>query len=99
MYGSTSRSNFRGIEGYEDHGVEVLCFWDEDDNLFATAINVACPAQEVESGSVVDSDFWHQVRQSLRAKYGEDLLVLGWTGAAGDQSPHLMIRKAEGERM
>ncbi|WP_153556852.1 hypothetical protein [Roseimaritima sediminicola] len=99
MYGSTSRSNFRGLEGYEDHGVEVLCFWDENDKLFATAINVACPAQEVESGSVVDADFWHQVRQSLRAKYGEDLLVLGWTGAAGDQSPHLMYRKAADERM
>src|SRR5690606_28071340 len=25
--------------------------------------------------------------------------VLGWTGAAGDQSPHLMFRKAAEERM
>jgi hypothetical protein len=25
--------------------------------------------------------------------------VLGWTGAAGDQSPHLMVRKAAEERM
>jgi hypothetical protein len=99
MYGSTSKSNFRGIEGYEDHGVEVLCFWDKDDKLFATAINVACPSQEVESGSAVNADFWHQVRESLREKHGKDLLVLGWTGAAGDQSPHLMYRKAADERM
>ena len=26
MYGSTKRADFRGIEGYEDHGVEELCF-------------------------------------------------------------------------
>jgi len=37
--------------------------------------------------------------KSLRAKYGKDLLVLGWTGAAGDQSPHLMFRKRAEERM
>jgi hypothetical protein len=99
MYGATSKANFRGIEGYEDHGVEVLCFWDDQEKLFATAINVACPAQEVEGGSAVNADFWHNVRESLRAKYGKDLLVLAWTGAAGDQSPHLMYSKASEERM
>ncbi len=99
MYGATSTANFRGIEGYEDHGVEVLCFWDDQEKLFATAVNVACPAQEVEGGSAVNADFWHNVRESLRAKYGADLLVLGWTGAAGDQSPHLMYSKASEERM
>jgi hypothetical protein len=99
MYGATNKADFRGIEGYEDHGVEVLCFWDDQEKLFATAINVACPAQEVESGSSVNADFWHTVRESLRAKYGKDLLVLAWTGAAGDQSPHLMYSKAAEERM
>ncbi len=99
MYGSTSSSNFRGIEGYEDHGVEVLCFWDNKGKLLATAINVACPSQEVEGGSAVNADFWHQIRESLREKHGKDLLVLGWTGAAGDQSPHLIYRKGADERM
>ena len=99
MYGATSDSAFRGLEGYEDHGVEVLCFWDEHGKLFATAINVACPSQEVESKSTIDADFWHQVRRSLQAKHGEDLLVLAWTGASGDQSPHLMFRKQAEERM
>ena len=99
MYGATNRANFRVIEGYEDHGVEVLCFWDANDKLFATAINVACPSQEVEGRSAVNADFWHQVRELLHEKHGKDLLVLGWTGAAGDQSPHLMHRKAAEERM
>ena len=44
MYGDTSIDSFRGIEGPEDHAVEVLFFWDEGDNLVATAVNVTCPA-------------------------------------------------------
>jgi hypothetical protein len=99
MYGATDRADFRGLEGYEDHGVEVLCFWDENDHLFATAINVACPAQEVESKSAIDADFWHHVRRQLQEKHGDDLLVLGWTGASGDQSPHLMFRSRAEQRM
>jgi hypothetical protein len=99
MYGKTDVATFRRMEGYEDHGVEVLCFWNREEQLVATAVNVACPAQEVEGLSAVNADFWHQVRQSLRARHGERLHVLGWTGAAGDQSPHLMFRKAAEERM
>jgi hypothetical protein len=99
MYGPTDRPDFRGIEGSEDQGVEVLFFWNREGKLFATAINVACPSQEVEGDSSVNADFWHDVRESLRARRGKDLLVLGWTGAAGDQSPHLMYRKRAEERM
>jgi hypothetical protein len=99
MYGGTDRSNFRGLEAGEDHGVEVLFFWDEAGDLIATAIEVACPSQEVEGRSAVNADFWHEVRQSLKQRHGEQLAVLGWTGAAGDQSPHLMYRKAAEERM
>jgi hypothetical protein len=99
MYGPTDRPDFRGIEGPEDQGVEVLFFWDREGRLLATAVNVACPSQEVEGGSAVNADFWHDVRESLRARHGKDLLVLGWTGAAGDQSPHLMYRKRAEERM
>ncbi|WP_076351319.1 hypothetical protein [Paludisphaera borealis] len=99
MYGPTDKPDFRNIEGPEDHGVEVLFFWDGAGNLIATAVNVACPSQEVEGLSAVNADFWHQVRESLRARHGKSLLVLSWTGAAGDQSPHLMYRKRAEERM
>ncbi|MFG0261161.1 MAG: hypothetical protein ACF788_02070, partial [Novipirellula sp. JB048] len=99
MYGNTNNANFRGIEGYEDHGIEVLCFWDDQDKLIATAINVACPSQEVESGRAINADFWHPVREALQAKHGKELHVLAWTGAAGDQSPHLMYSKRAEERM
>ncbi|MFG0333811.1 MAG: hypothetical protein ACF8TS_10650 [Maioricimonas sp. JB049] len=99
MYGRTNAATFRGIEGPEDHGVEVLFFWNRDDELIATAVNVACPSQEVEGRSKVNADFWHEVRESLQEKHGGQLHVLGWTGVAGDQSPHLMYRKAAEERM
>jgi len=99
MYGATNRPDFLSIEGYEDHGIEVLFFWDRNRKLIAAAVNVACPSQEVESRSAVNADFWHEVRQGLRKKYSGELCVLGWTGAAGDQSPHLQWRKAAEERM
>jgi len=99
MYGNMQRADFREAEGPEDHGVEVLFFWDQNGKLTATAVNVACPSQEVEGDSEVNADFWHQVRESLRTKYGKDLLVLSWTGAAGDQSPHLRYRRRAEERM
>jgi hypothetical protein len=99
MYGPTNVPDFRGIEGPEDQGVEVLFFWDRQGKLIATAINVACPAQEVEGETSVNADFWHEIRQALRARHGENVQVLGWTGAAGDQSPHLMYRKQAEERM
>lgn len=99
MYGATDKADFRGIEGPEDQGVEVLLVWDRAGKLVATAINLACPSQEVEGNTSVDADFWHEVRESLRARHGRDLEILAWTGAAGDQSPHLMYRKQAEERM
>lgn len=99
MYGQTDKPDFRGIEGPEDHGVEVMFVWDEAGKLIATAVNLACPSQEVEGESSVDADIWHEIRETLRARRGANLVVLGWTGASGDQSPHLMYRKRAEERM
>ena len=99
MYGKTDRPDFRGLEGYEDHDVGTLFFWNDAGKLIAMAVNVSCPSQEVEGDSNINADFWHPVRQSLRKRYGPDVCVLGWAGAAGDQSPHLMYRKQAEERM
>jgi hypothetical protein len=99
LYGKTDQPDFRGLEGYEDHDVGTLFFWNESGNLIAIAVNVSCPSQEVEGLSNLNADFWHPVRESLRRRYGQDVCVLGWAGAAGDQSPHLMYRKTAEERM
>jgi len=99
MYGKTDIAEFRNLEGYEDHDVNTLFFWNDLGRLVATVVNVSCPSQEVESRSAVNADFWHPVREALRERYGEQLCILAWTGASGDQSPHLMYRRAADERM
>ncbi|MBM4094765.1 MAG: hypothetical protein FJ276_35960, partial [Planctomycetes bacterium] len=99
MYGATNKETFREIEGYEDHAVETLFFWDLEKQLVATAINIACTAQEVEGKSSVDADFVHPVRMALRKRFGDQLAVLAWIGAAGDQSPHLLFRQKAEDRM
>ena len=99
MYGATNRPDFRAIEGYEDHNLEVLFFWDDQDQLIATAVNVPCPSQEVGGGSTIHADFWDPVRRMLRERHGEHLLVLGLTGASGDQTSRLMYGRAADERM
>jgi len=99
MYGKTNIAEFRNLEGYEDHDVNTLFFWNDLGQLVGTVVNVSCPSQEVESRSAVNADFWHPVREALRERYGEQLCILAWTGASGDQSPHLMYRKEADERM
>lgn len=99
MYGKTDTPDFRNLEGYEDHDINTLFFWDKNKKLIALGVNVPCPAQEVEGRSFVNADYWHPTREALRKKYGAGLCILGWIGAAGDQSPHPMYRKKAEERM
>ncbi len=99
MYGQTNVPEFRSIEGSEDQNVQTLFFWNQEGNLIAVAINVACPSQVVEHRTVINADYWHPLRQKLRKRFNSQLSVLGWIGASGDQSPHLMYGKAADERM
>ena len=99
MYGKTNLANFRGLEGYEDQNINTLFFWNQAEDLIAVSINVACPAQEVEGRSNINADYWFPIRETLRKRFGSKLCVLGFIGAAGDQSPHLMYGNAGEERM
>ncbi len=90
---------FRHIEGYEDHGVDILCFYDDQRQLKATAITLACTAQMSQGETVVSADFWHDARELLRARYGKELCVLGFCAPSGDQCPHLSYRKKSETRM
>ena len=98
MYGKTDTPKFLGIEGYEDHAVDVLLFYDRQKTLKAAAITLACPAQSV-SGSKLSADFWHDVRKLLHERHGEELCVLGFCAPAGDQAPNLLVRKKSEARM
>ncbi|MHB8973549.1 MAG: hypothetical protein ACYC3X_25255 [Pirellulaceae bacterium] len=99
MLGNTNDPNFRHVEGYEDHSVDILCFYDAEQRLKATALSVACPAQMSQGETVVSADFWHYARQLLRERYGQELGVLGFCAPAGDQCPHLSIRGKSEARM
>jgi hypothetical protein len=99
MFGRTDTDKFRGLEGYEDHNLEALFFWNAQDKLIATAINVSCPAQEVGGQSRIHADFWHPVREQLRARHGAGLDVIAWNGAGGDQTSRLMYGTAADTRM
>ncbi len=100
MYGKTNEMRFRHLEAGSDSGIETLFFWNAEKQIEAVAINVACPSQEVESRSALNADFWHDTRERLKAELGmPDLTVLGWCGAAGDQSPHPQFRKDAEARM
>ena len=66
----------------------MLFFWGTGKAPIAIAIDVPCPAQTLVSREgVVNADFWQPVRESLRQRFGDDVVVLGWIGAAGDQCP------------
>ena len=99
MYGNTDDPAFRAIEGMEDHDIGSIFFWDASDRLLAMIVNVACPSQEVEGDLLVSSDYWGPVRNRLHAIYGDNVVVVGLCGEAGDMSPHIRYRSAADERM
>lgn len=90
----TARPDFSNIEGSEDHAVEMLFFWDADKKLTGMLLNLACPSQV--GRKAISADFWHPIREGIKAKYGPKIHVFGQCSAAGDQCPVPIIRsKAE----
>ena len=92
---------FRGLEGYDDHAVDILFFYDKEKKLKATAITLACPAQSFGSSrsTQISADFWHDARELLKERHGNALCVLGFIAPAGDQGPGLMYRQQIEARM
>ena len=99
MYGPTGKPEFRGLEGGENHTVDFLYFLDADRKPLATAITVACSAQVDEGLSQLHADYWGDVRDELRRRYGEKYVVLGFCGPAGDLVPRAILRKSAEARM
>ncbi|OPZ83561.1 MAG: hypothetical protein BWY76_02215 [bacterium ADurb.Bin429] len=99
MYGNTNDPQFSHIEGYEDHGLNVLATWDADRRLTGLIVNVACPSQVSEQAFQISADYWHETRVELRRRLGDGLFVLPQNSASGDQSPHIQVGKRAEERM
>lgn len=99
MYGKTNIPDFRTMEGFEDHDLGSIFFWNEKGKLLAIIVNVSCPSQEQEGLSVLHADFWHYVRENLRLKLGKDVCIVAQCGTGGDVSPHTQYRRAAEDRM
>jgi hypothetical protein len=100
MYGSTHTDDFSHIEGHVDHGLHLLLTYDTDQKLTGAVVNIPCPSQCTEgSQDSISADYWHDVREALRAIYGADFFVLPQCSAAGDQSPHRQVDARAEERM
>jgi hypothetical protein len=98
MYGSANRSDFSHMEGYEDHSLGLLYTWDVKGNLTGVVINIAMTSQ-VAYGYLISADFWHETRNELRKRLGDELFILPQVSAAGDQSPKFMIDERAQKRM
>ena len=99
MYGNTDDENFSHIEGYEDHGVAMLFTYDEKQELTGMIVNLACPSQISENINFVSADFWHETRVEIKKRHGKNIFILPQCSAAGDQSPHLLLKKKAEIRM
>ena len=88
MGGWRRNPKFDRVEGMEDHGVELLCFWSPARKLTGILINVACPSQVDSQALFVSADFWDSVRNNLRKNPDfADVAILPQLAAAGDQWP------------
>ena len=87
MYGRTDRDDFAGIEGSQDHGVEMLFTWNQEGELTGMVLNACATPQVAAHERRISADAWTQMRAELRKRYSEDLFILPQVSAAGDQCP------------
>ena len=99
MYGDMHDPQICGLEGYVEHGVNLLFTFNPEGRLTGAVCNLACPSQETEGMEQISADFWHDVRVELHRRHGDDLFLLPQCAPAGDLSPHVMYNKAAEERM
>ena len=97
MYGRTDRSDFIGMEGGEDSGVDLLFFFAEQRQPVGVIVNVACPSQVMEATYRISSDFFGALREKLKQEFGPQFKTLCQVGAAGCQSPRDLARNYKGE--
>jgi hypothetical protein len=98
VYADGTAKMYGAVNTPEYHGVHVLCFYDPQKRLKATAITMATTAQAA-GGNKVSSDFWHDARRWIRERHGEDVCVLGFCAAAGDMTPRAHVSKRSEDRM
>ena len=98
MWGDSNHANFSEVEGGSDSGIELIYFFDADKKLTGIMANIACPAQVLEHHYFISADYWGYTKQNLREKYGKDIFLIPFIGAAGDQCPRDMVRWVDPEQ-
>ncbi len=101
MYG-VNEPGFSHYEGTQDNRVQMLFLWDQKRSLTGIVINTTATAQITGGASYISADFYHEARQAIKEKYGEDVFVFIQVGAAGDIVPFMherTYRRAENVMM
>lgn len=101
MYG-VNDPGFYHYEGTQDDRAQFLFFWDKNKNLTGILINTVATAQAGGTGKNISPDFYHDVRENLRKKYGDNIFVFIQVGAGGDITPvahEFTYRRAESEML
>lgn len=98
MYGNTNDEMFSHYEAGADHFINLIYTFDADGKLTGAVANVPCPSQNSEHESRLSASFWNEVRELIRAKYG-NIFLLAQCAAAGDLSPRILhYKNAEARR-
>ncbi|OGV51133.1 MAG: hypothetical protein A2X49_01720 [Lentisphaerae bacterium GWF2_52_8] len=98
MYGNTNDPKFSHFEAGTETSLNVLFTYDANSKLNGILVNVPCPSQVSEQIWMLSADFWHETRQELRKKFGNEIQILPQCAASGDLSPHAMYYKAALQR-
>ena len=93
MYGNTDTESFLRIEGAADTGVEYIAAFDKTGAMTGVVINLACPAQVLESQNYISADLWGEVRR----QWPECGYILPLCGAAGDIAMRDLVRRGRNE--
>ena len=93
MYGDVHREDFLRMEYPDGGGTQIIYFYSRKSHqLSGIFAAVPCPAQADESSVYITGDYWAVVRECIAKEFGEKVNVLGVCRAAGELSPHRMIR-------
>ena len=90
MYGKTNHELFRHYEAGADHFINLMYTFDAQMQVNGVIVNVPSPSQCVENFYMQSADYWNEVRQLVKARFGEHVKVLPQCAAAGDLSPRIL---------
>ena len=99
MYGNTRDPRFSHFEAGADPFVNFLYTFTANGALTGAIVNVPCPSQCSMHEWRLTADYWHEVRTTLKKRYG-DIHVLPQCAAAGDlETIVLHVQKAHQRRL